>query len=715
MKNNTNNFYLFSFFLFVFFITLQPLFAQSPVDTVKVIFESDVLLSQVSTTPHLVLLSSTGDTLTNRQVIWNSQNASIATVNSTGLVTSIDAGKTNIFATVEGKTGQAAITVESRAMYEGHNAAYFYSTNDVRRPVKDPVGLGRAPNPNDTRQQIVIDESFQVHPGTEVKWENKIVWVRPKQRKNINIYGKLSIINSSLFWDQTEHQQTRLDVQNGGVLRVVNSYAGSSNSFWVSWEYENGSTIYLNHFQGPVWTSIHGSVNYTSINGSTAQVTLFQQVKNATIYISDSSNLCFEIFPPPGTVQMSLPDLRIWADWQLSGIWPNTNVITTNSYLYGHDFAISNGVHAIIKDTPSGFGVAWEMTKYDPGFADCELSNVGDPNNDSGVFYNNKTWSVLGTNSSLTIINSKLLRFWPAVLGNIRLKVYSCNLVDPSVYGPATFEVYNSTIDIIRAFGYGARVYFENCMLRTHIQVNGVNSIVYSYGLTQRDVKMFKIYQENGGKYIVLQNPKSGTDAANIILDSGNFQTGFVSDTLANPLIVSITDTLGFPVHGSIVTFTNTSTSVNGSSLTRSTIISDLNGKASSNFILGSLPGTYNISATAQGLKGSPINFQVTAKSKPLGVEINSNQFPKEFILYEAYPNPFNPTTKIKYGIPRGSHIVIRIYDIIGKEISTLVNQELEAGYYEINFNGTNLSSGIYFYKIQADDYTQTKKMILLK
>ncbi len=719
MENTNYRFFLSSFFLHVMFInqfiTLQPLFAQTPVDTVKLIFESDVLLEQVSSTPHLVLLGSTGDTLTNRQVFWSSQNTSIATVNSVGLVSAIAAGKTNIFATVEGKTGQAAINVESRSMYEGHNAAYLYNSNDTRQPIWDPIRQGQVPNPNDNRQQIVIDESFQVPPGTEVKWENKIVWIRPKQRKNINIYGKLNISNSSLFWDQTEHQQTRLDVQNGGILRIVNSHVGSCNIFWINWEYENGSTIYFNHFQGNAWTSMRGSVNYTSINGSTAELTIFQDVINSTIYISDSSNLWLEVFPPPGTVQMSFPALNIWTDWQLSGIWPNTNVMTTNSYLYGRGISLSNGVHATIKDTPIGFGVGWTMTKFDPGFADCELNNIGDPNNDSGVFYANNTWSVPGTNSSLTVINSKLLRIWPALLGNIHLKIYSSNLVDPSVFGPATFEVYNSTIDLIRALGTGARVYFENCMLRYDIQVNGTNSIVYSYGLTQRDDKMFNIFQENSGKYIVLQNPKSGTDAANIIMDSGNSQTGFVGDTLARPLIVTITDTLGFPVHGTTVTFANTSTYVNGSSLTRSTVISDLNGKASSNFILGSLPGSYYVSATAQGLKGSPINFQVTAKSKPSGVETNSDQLPQEYILYEAYPNPFNPKTKLRFGLPERTIAKLVVYDIIGREVSTLVNQELEAGYHEINFDGSKLSSGAYFYRISIPKFNSVKKMMLMK
>ena len=86
-----------------------------------------------------------------------------------------------------------------------------------------------------------------------------------------------------------------------------------------------------------------------------------------------------------------------------------------------------------------------------------------------------------------------------------------------------------------------------------------------------------------------------------------------------------------------------------------------------------------------------------------------------EFKLYNNYPNPFNPSTKIKYQVPSISDVTIRIYDVLGNEIETLVNQEKTAGTYEVEFNSEGISSGIYLYKITAGDFTQTKKMILLK
>ena len=86
-----------------------------------------------------------------------------------------------------------------------------------------------------------------------------------------------------------------------------------------------------------------------------------------------------------------------------------------------------------------------------------------------------------------------------------------------------------------------------------------------------------------------------------------------------------------------------------------------------------------------------------------------------EFILKQNYPNPFNPRTTIKYQIPKISFVTIKVYDVLGKEISTLVNEEKPAGNYEVEFTGDGLPSGIYFYQLRAGNYIETKKMVLLK
>jgi len=88
---------------------------------------------------------------------------------------------------------------------------------------------------------------------------------------------------------------------------------------------------------------------------------------------------------------------------------------------------------------------------------------------------------------------------------------------------------------------------------------------------------------------------------------------------------------------------------------------------------------------------------------------------PTEYKLYDNYPNPFNPSTILRYSIPEASFTTIKIYDALGNEVSSLVNETKTAGTYEVEFNATNLSSGIYYYTLQAGSFNQTKKMILIK
>jgi len=104
-------------------------------------------------------------------------------------------------------------------------------------------------------------------------------------------------------------------------------------------------------------------------------------------------------------------------------------------------------------------------------------------------------------------------------------------------------------------------------------------------------------------------------------------------------------------------------------------------------------------------------------------IEVEVDFTPKEFVLYQNYPNPFNPSTKIKYSIPKvETHrdaslqmVTLKVYDVLGNEVSTLVNEEKQPGVYEVEFDALNLSSGIYFYQLKARDFISIKKMVLLR
>jgi hypothetical protein len=91
----------------------------------------------------------------------------------------------------------------------------------------------------------------------------------------------------------------------------------------------------------------------------------------------------------------------------------------------------------------------------------------------------------------------------------------------------------------------------------------------------------------------------------------------------------------------------------------------------------------------------------------------NSNS--ENFWLGNSYPNPFNPTTNIKFNVAKLSDVNISVYDIMGREVQTLVNKRLQPGTYDVLFEGSSLNSGVYFYRLKAGNYSETKKMLLVK
>ncbi|MCX6164625.1 MAG: T9SS type A sorting domain-containing protein, partial [Ignavibacteriae bacterium] len=106
-----------------------------------------------------------------------------------------------------------------------------------------------------------------------------------------------------------------------------------------------------------------------------------------------------------------------------------------------------------------------------------------------------------------------------------------------------------------------------------------------------------------------------------------------------------------------------------------------------------------------------------TARWTQIAVGINniSSEIPDKYVLYQNYPNPFNPNTNIKFAIKDFTFVSLKIYNILGKEVATLVNENLKAGIYEVPFSNNRISSGIYFYKISTDNFIEIKKMLLIK
>ncbi|MBL8008614.1 MAG: T9SS type A sorting domain-containing protein, partial [Ignavibacteria bacterium] len=88
---------------------------------------------------------------------------------------------------------------------------------------------------------------------------------------------------------------------------------------------------------------------------------------------------------------------------------------------------------------------------------------------------------------------------------------------------------------------------------------------------------------------------------------------------------------------------------------------------------------------------------------------------PLDYKLNQNYPNPFNPVTNMEFGISKSGFVTLKVYDVLGKEVATLVNEMKQAGDYKVDFNAVNFTSGIYFYKFEYLNFVQTKRMILIK
>ncbi len=195
----------------------------------------------------------------------------------------------------------------------------------------------------------------------------------------------------------------------------------------------------------------------------------------------------------------------------------------------------------------------------------------------------------------------------------------------------------------------------------------------------------------------------------------------FSVNAICSPLPVELSS-FSASAKGNLVSLnwtTTTETNNNGFDIERSSDNNSFNNIA---FVpgFGSTTEQKNYSFTDSQLKAGKYYYRL--KQKDLDGSFKYSNIievivtnPKEYSLEQNYPNPFNPTTKIEYSIPSQGFVNMTVYNSLGQKVATLVNQVVNAGQHSINFNAANLSSGIYFYRIQAGNYVDVKKMNLLK
>ncbi len=223
---------------------------------------------------------------------------------------------------------------------------------------------------------------------------------------------------------------------------------------------------------------------------------------------------------------------------------------------------------------------------------------------------------------------------------------------------------------------------------------------IISYFITNINVTMDSIHYVNLSDLEIIITHQNGLDFSSVTNDTLIYQAG---GTGANFIETELTDSASVPIANGTAPFTGMFKPSHPLSLFNNL---DPSGK----WVLSIYDRTAGHSGTLDA-------WTLTVDMAPSLISVRpvSNQVPKTFGLMQNYPNPFNPNSKIKFQISELSNTKLVVYDMLGREVSTLVNEQLKPGTYEADFDGSKYSSGVYFYQLSAGDFSQTKKMILIK
>ncbi len=239
----------------------------------------------------------------------------------------------------------------------------------------------------------------------------------------------------------------------------------------------------------------------------------------------------------------------------------------------------------------------------------------------------------------------------------------------------------------------------------------GTNVLVIA---TPNSKYFFVNWTENGTE--VSKSPNYSFTASGDRNLVANFST--IPTLSVSPLYIGVTSNAGTGIF--FVTNT-TGGSMNWSAFSNSSWITITSGSSGTNNGTINLSyqantGSYRvgtITVTSNGAIGDPQTVEI--RQSPITDVEDVNVIPTRFMLNQNYPNPFNPSTRIQFGIPKERFVLLKVYDVLGNEVESLINQDLPTGTYSVNFDASKLNNGIYFYRLQAGQFSQTKKMIYLK
>jgi photosystem II stability/assembly factor-like uncharacterized protein len=230
---------------------------------------------------------------------------------------------------------------------------------------------------------------------------------------------------------------------------------------------------------------------------------------------------------------------------------------------------------------------------------------------------------------------------------------------------------------------------------------DGTNWTAINGGLTNTDVRTLSVTSHNTGIVRLFAGTHGG--GAFVTTDNGlNWQP--VNVGLRDSIVVGFAtiDTTIFAITGTMVFYSNN----NGMSW----IADDTRFTNPHIAALIAVGSDLYAGTSGSGVWKRPLSEMIIDNVEPLLKEL-----PTQYVLNQNYPNPFNPTTTISYQLPTQSHVTLKVFDMLGRDVATLVNSVEQPGFKSVNFNANNLVSGVYFYRLQAGNYMQTKKLLLLR
>jgi photosystem II stability/assembly factor-like uncharacterized protein len=522
------------------------------------------------------------------------------------------------------------------------------------------------------------------------------------------LYGSSQFFNSSIFkttngglnWFKTNLYQLPFDVKNIFTVDTNHVYAALKNGYILYTSNGGASWAYLD----------------TGMNDDVVDVCFINQ--NTGVFCSGSS------FDSKGVKTSGIKDKNWYLNfgtttnkgisWNARWIPETSNNVVKHS---GNSFYVIGDYNRILRT--GDFGEHWEQNYYDvPITASPFTMDIKGNNFLVGGFGNNNSLLIKSTNSGVNWTSMAIPPPSFTISGIVR---YLDNGMTINTGTVKAFKLDRNT---------GSIIVFDS----TAIQANGT----YILGHIPQDTVDIGVYPNSAPirDYPVTYFPATQYWQQTITLTpTGNLTNINVSVrrmmnyTASNSVSGKVMRFNLSPVSNlkDAVLYAKKDTNYVGCA------VSDGNG----DYHIQSLPtGNIKIVVDRLGYKGDSTTVNVTSTSNIdsinfylnrliIGIKQIDARVPSICLLYQNYPNPFNPVTKIKFDIPKSSPLqgngsgssltTLKIYDITGKEIGTLVNENLTPGTYEVSFNGSNLTSGVYFYKIKAGEFISTKKMLIVK